>query len=280
MNFSLSKTWKYSVYLRYNLKDIVILKGLVFFEKNKTLICQHFFDFDIDDDQLSLLKEQVLLGKTIRFNYINDGVLYKQLKEWCKNNNFVLNILDEWNAPKLETDCQISKYMEFNHHAQMKRNFKNYLKNKNNFLFKSSSNCELLELWSLVLEIDHNSWKYDERSDMKSLNREDLQYLPFLIKHPNNSNLIVLSDLDNKPLAYSLMFKGENDYWYAVKWGASYDGRKESAGFCCLFYHLEYLKEMDSKIKIDFWGRRSNAYDKLKNHEIKRMHLSVSKGEE
>ena len=68
-------------------------------------------------------------------------------------------------------------------------------------------------LWNYVLQIDYNSWKKDEHSDMKSLDREDLQYLPFFLIDKEHSNLIVVCDEKNNPLAYSLMFRS-GDCWY------------------------------------------------------------------
>ena len=75
-----------------------------------------------------------------------------------------------------------------------------------------------MKLWDYVLKIDLDSWKKDEKSDMKSLNREDLQYLPFLLLKRDKSNLVVICDNDDNPLEYSLMFKDENNCWYAVKY--------------------------------------------------------------
>ena len=113
---------------------------------------------------------------------------------------------------------------------------------------------------------------------MKSLDREDLQYLLFLIKNNEESSLVVIYENDI-PLAYSLMFKNEsNNYWYAVKWGASFEGRKVYAGIYCLFSHLQFLYKKENQLNIDFWGRRNATYDLLKNTSIIREHLEISKG--
>ena len=111
---------------------------------------------------------------------------------------------------------------------------------------------------------------------MKSLNREDLQYFPFLLLDKENSNLVVIYDKKDTPLAYSLMFKN-NDMWYAVKWGASFQGRKEYAGFYALFNHLEYIYSKDKTIRLDFWGRRNKTYDSLKNDSVNRNHIKIYK---
>ena len=172
----------------------------------------------------------------------------------------------------------ISDYFKNNIHSQVKRNYSFYIKNKENFKIYNSDSYSKLKLWKYVLEIDNNSWKKKENSDMKSLGREDLQYLPFLLTKSKKSNLVVVCDKSNNPLGYSLFFK-DKDEWFAVKWGASNEGRKQKAGFVSLFYQLEYIYSKEKQINIDFWGRNNQTYEYLKNQDINRNHILIYKKE-
>lgn len=280
MNFSTSRIWNESVILRYSFDKIKKIGNLYFYDDQNILKCQHFFNFEISPNELEELKNQLNNGKILKFNYLNDSTLLEKLELWIKENGFKCKIIDEWEAPilRLSGNKNIEEYFSSSNHSQICRNYKLYCKNQKNYKFYNSSNIDPLTLWNYVLEIDYNSWKKVEKSDMKSLNREDLQYLPFLLMNKENSNLVVICDLEDKPLAYSLMFKSDN-YWYAVKWGASNDGRKKYAGFYCLFYHLKYLYSLNPNLNVDFWGRRNSTYDKLRNDFIKRKHILISKKE-
>lgn len=276
MNFTKSEIWNNSIILRYPLNEIKKIDSLIFHEENNILKCQHFFDFDISLREYKKMSDEINDSKKIRFNYLDSSALFKHLKKWAINNNYTYQIIDKWKAPRLILKTDVKEYLEKNIHSQIKRNYKKYQKSKNNYIFYNSSSEDTLKLWNYVLEIDNNSWKKQEKSDMKSLNREDLQYLPFLLSS-NNSSLIVVCDSQNNPLAYSLMFKNNNNYWYAVKWGASNIARKNYVGIFCLFYHLEYLYYLNQSLEIDFWGRRNNIYDSLKNDSIDRMHVLIYK---
>lgn len=278
MNFSLSNEWNNSLILRYPCNKLHKIDNLWFYECNNILKCQHFFYFFISNSVFNKLKIELNNLKKIQFNYIDER-LYEEIKVWCNKNNYQLEIMDSWDAPRLELDFDIREYLKNNIHSQIKKNYGNYLKSKLLYKYCNSNDNYILKLWNDVLRIDFDSWKKDEESDMKSLDREDLQYLPYLLTNKDLSSLIVLYNLDGIPLAYSLMFKGEGEYWYAVKWGASNLGRKNYLGFNVLFNHLEYLDELDGKIKFDFWGRRNVTYDRLKNNSVKRYHIIIKKGD-
>lgn len=280
MNFSTSEIWNKSIALRYPIDRVKKIGNIYFYDDNGILKCQHFFDFNITLDELKKMECEINDSKKIRISYLDDLSLAKTLKEWAKKNSFQYHIIDEWKAPRLNLKNDIKRYLEKNEHSQIRRNYKLYNKNKDDYLFYNSTTTDVLTLWNYVLKIDYDSWKKDESSDMKSLDREDLQYLPFLLCNKDDSNLIVVCDLDNTPLAYSLMFKNSNDSWYAVKWGASNIARKKYVGFFCLFYHLEYLYSLNKNLVLDFWGRRNRTYDDLKNDFIIRSHVLISKKEE
>lgn len=279
MNFSNSQIWINSLYLRYPVDKIVNLGQLHFYNDNNLLICQNFFEPTIDKEELQELGKKIREGNKIKFNYFNNSKNLAKLNSFAKEKKFTYEIIDSWEAPRLLLKKNLANYLLTECGKQIKRNYKFYQKNKESYKFYNSHNNDILKLWRYALKIDYNSWKKDENSDMKSLHREDLQYLPFLLLEKDKSNLVVVCDNEDNPLAYSLMFKGDNDYWYAVKWGASYQGRKKYAGFYALFNHLEYIIAIDKQLKIDFWGRRNKTYDGLRNDFVIRNHVVVYKKE-
>lgn len=276
-NFTTSSTWNNSILLRYDLNKIIQIDKLYFYNDNSLLKCQHFFDFEITDLILNQVREYINKSYIIKFSYIND-LLSLKLENWANKNNYSFNLTDTWEAPQLILkNYSIVDYLKNNNHAQIKRNYKYYENKKGKYKFLNSNDSNVLKMWNDVLKIDYNSWKQEENSDMKSLNREDLQYLPFLLENKEKTSLIVIYDSNNNPLAYSLMFKNNDNYWYAVKWGASSEGRKLYSGIFCLFYHLEYLYSLNEILKVDFWGRRNKTYEYLSNSFIKRCHIEISK---
>ncbi len=279
MNFSNSDIWINSLYIRYPIDKIVNIGQLYFYNDNNLLICQNFFKPSINEQEIGELIKKIDEGNKVKFSYINNSEILDNLRKMSNDNKFTYEIIDSWEAPRLCLKNDLSNYLLNECGNQIKRDYKLYKKNKENYIFYNSTNNDILKLWSYVLKIDFDSWKKEENSDMKSLNREDLQYLPFLLLKRDKSNLVVVCDKDDNPLAYSLMFKGDNYCWYAVKWGASYQGRKKYSGFSALFNHLEYIFSVDNQIKIDFWGRRNRAYDLLKNDFIIRNHIVIYKGE-
>ena len=279
MNFSNSNIWIDSLYIRYPINKIVNIGKLYFYNDNNLLICQNFFNPNMGELEIKQLIKRINEGNKVKFSYINNSEILDNLKKMSNDNKFIYEIIDSWEAPRLCLKNNLSNYLLNECGKQIKRDYKLYKKNKENYIFYNSINDDILKLWSYVLKIDFDSWKKEEKSDMKSLNREDLQYLPFLLLKKDNSNLVVVCDKNDNPLAYSLMFKGDNDYWYAVKWGSSYQGRKKYAGFIALFNHLEYIFSIDNQIKIDFWGRRNQTYDSLKNDFVNRNHIVIYKKE-
>lgn len=280
MNFSNSNIWIDSLYIRYPIDKIVNIGQLYFYNDNDLLICQNFFKPIINEQEIGELIKRIDEGNKVKFSYINNSEIIDTLRKMSNDNKFICEIIDSWEAPRLYLKNDLSNYLLNECGNQIKRDYKLYKQNKENYIFYNSTNDDILKLWIYVLKIDFDSWKKEENSDMKSLNREDLQYLPFLLLKRDKSNLVVVCDKNDNPLAYSLMFKGDNDYWYAVKWGASYQGRKKYAGFSALFNHLEYIFSIDNQIRIDFWGRRNQTYDLLKNDSVNRNHIVIYKKED
>ena len=276
-NFTFSKEWIDAFILRYSPNEIINFDNIYFHKKDHILKCQHFFNFTLSKKTLKSISEEINKENIIKFNYIDDLALLEQLSIYFDQNDFKINVIDSWDAPRLILNSSIKNYLRYNKNYQIRRNYKKYIEKKTQFIYRKSDDSNILDLWNDVLFIDFNSWKKQENSDMKSLEREDLQYLLFLMKKPQNINLNVIY-YNETPLAYSLMFKNQSDnFWYSVKWGASYEGRKYYAGIFCLFNHLENLYLKEKKLYIDFWGRRNNTYDLLKNDSIVRKHIEISK---
>ena len=260
-NFTLHKDWIAASYQRYGDDNMVQIGDLHFYKSGEVLKCIHFFDFDINS--LSIGAERLL------FRYINDKTA-KNLMRYAKENGLNLAVVDHWAAPILNTDGH--KYFT-NRCLRIRRNYKKYLNNKTEYVFKESNAKNIQELWKDVLDIDINSWKGTQKSDMQSLEREDLQYIYYMLKNIDKISLKVVYH-NSRPLGYSLMFK-DGTQWYAVKWGASDKGREHNAGINVLFSHIESL--MSKGLNLDFWGRRSQFYDMLKTDSVDRCHLEISK---
>ena len=277
-NFTFSEDWIKGIFKRYSELNIKNLSGIYFWEDNNFLKCQHFFDFDISDNSLEMLEKYIDRGISVKFSYLDKSKLFFKLVSWCKKHKYNFRIIDQWKAPRLDlskSSMTTHEYLSTNSNSQIKRNYKEYLKNKDNYNIVHGTEESVSKLWKDVLLIDSGSWKGQKSCDMQSLNREDLQYIFYLFNNIDNASLSVLYK-DSNPLAYSLMFRANiKSMWYAVKWGASDEGRKEKAGFYCLFNHLENIYNNINELNIDFWGRRSQTYDYLKNDEIVRYHVEI-----
>lgn len=262
-NFTMHSDWIFGMYTRYNPNAIICIADLYFVKTSDCIECASFFDFDITE------KLFASKFKKIKFKYINENT-YKKIKDLAKNYGYTTKIIDCWDAPCLHID-NIGYINTLSY--RIRRNWVKYKKTKSEYIIKNSDTDNLLKLWQDVLYVDANSWKYRAKSDMKSLNREDLQYIFYMMNNNENISLQVIY-LHNEPLAYSLMFKN-GAQWFAVKWGASDNGRNHDAGIKVLFSHLEDLLSKEDTLNIDFWGRRNIFYDLLKNNSIKRYHLEL-----
>ena len=277
-NFTFSNMWLNSIKKRYMPSQIIKIGKLYFANIDGIYKCQHFFNFNISDDEFQIIKKFINNGKVLRFSYV-DKPLFNKIKKYCDNNNVSLIVLDEWNAPKLKlSDISIKDYLMNMCGTQTIRNYKKYRKTIDGYQYIDSSFGNVDKLWKDTLYIDTHSWKAREHSDMYSLNREDIQYELFLKQNRNESFLNVIYK-EEIPLAYSLMFKNFSDNkWYAVKWGASDVGRKYYAGLFCLYNSLEKVTKNKKNLIMDFWGRRSSTYDLLKNYDEKRYHILLERG--
>lgn len=276
-NFTISNDWVNALPIRYGVDKIIKVSDEIYFYKDENILkCQNYFNFEISKEELEKLSKLIEENYIIKFSYINDSKLYSKLLEWVSEKKYILEILDEWDAPQLEIE-NIEEYLKNNRSSQVKKNYKQYENTFDKYKYISSNSKNALKLWTDVLYIDYNSWKGKNKCDMKSLDREDLQYIFYLLNNEENTSLNVTYESD-LPCAYSLMFRGDKDAnWYAVKWGATDYGRTKYLGLYCLFNHLIKLGQKTNLLSVDFWGRRSRAYDYLKNKDIKRLHFQIKK---
>ncbi|MDD2435823.1 MAG: GNAT family N-acetyltransferase, partial [Bacilli bacterium] len=258
------------LYMRFEHRNIYSTDNLDLVNYFDKLTCFRFFDANINDNDLNILNEK-LKEQDIYFKYINnDSNILKQLKE----NGFNIKMINSWKSGQLYIPCG-----KFNDYCSKKsQNFrrliKNYYKNSNNMKFVISTKEDMLSLWKDILYIDQLSWKYEEESDMLNMDYEHIQYLFLCLDNPNNIDITV-AYLKNTPVAYSFLLK-DNDIYYAVKWGATEMGRQHMGGICCLVNQIEKISSIKD-LSIDFWGRNSEIYDKLKTHSINRVDFMIGR---
>ena len=271
-NFTTSKIWKQSNKIRYDISNIVTLDNVDFLIRENEILCLQFFSINFSENLLKLIKSSIVNGKKVVFKYIDltkDQIEF--LKNWCNENKLQLIKNDQWEAPTLSVNEPLNVYIK----SKCELLKRDYIKYVNDDVLEYKIFNGNLDLWTSVLSIDKKSWKGKDKCDMKSLDREDLQYIFYLMSEPSKSSLMVALK-DKEPLAYSLWFKADNDTWFAVKWGASDNGRIYNAGIKVLFNHMNYiLNSQNNNLKLDFWGRRSQFYDMLKNGEVDRYHFEI-----
>lgn len=271
-NFTTSKIWKQSNKIRYDISNIVTLDNVDFLIRENEILCLQFFSINFSENLLRLIKSSIVNGKKVVFKYIDltkDQIDF--LKNWCNENKLQLIKNDQWKAPILSVNEPLNVYIK----SKCELLKRDYIKYVNDDVLEYKMFNGNLDLWTSVLSIDKKSWKGKDKCDMKSLDREDLQYVFYLMSEPSKSSLMV-GYKDKEPLAYSLWFKAHNDTWFAVKWGASDNGRIYNAGIKVLFNHMNYiLNGQNNNLKLDFWGRRSQFYDMLKNGEVDRYHFEI-----
>lgn len=284
-NITTNKTWIESQKSRYDINKLIQYDNHLFYEDDNTLFSLISFNFEPSDLLMQFIEKKLYEYDSVSFKYLDvDEDAYKNLNMRFSNDKFLFCVQDMWSAPamKINLDYSLDKYVK-NCDQNIRRNYMRAMNNKENSSFKAvvANEDNILKCWNDVLYIDFNSWKHDEYSDMKSLNREDLQYIFMLLNNNDLCSLYILYE-HNEPMAYSLMIRnGIGLKWYAVKWGSSKKGRDNYSGVICLFQHLDYLIEKQRNenvsdfIDIDFWGRHQRVYDALANYHIKRAHLAI-----
>jgi adenylylsulfate kinase-like enzyme len=248
-------------------------------EGSKEVIWESFssFDFDPDIGFENDLMERLMAGK-INFKYLNlNGSGFNILKDIADRRRIVFKQMYTWMAPRLILNkaSSFDSYLA-NRPVRLQRTIKKLLTEKDNLRveFPSEPNA-VLQLWLEALKIDGGSWKKSKSSDMVSLSREDLQYLPGLLLSPLNYSLAICY-LNETIHSYSLMVRKAPGYaWYAVKWGCSDIGRLKFVGISCLLAHIEKLFN-DGTCEFDFWGRDNEFYNQLATEFQARAHVEMS----
>lgn len=235
----------------------------------------NFFDFDLmPDEESSLL--QLLRQQPIVFRYLNlNSRACAVLRDLSERYELKLEEQDRWAAPLLRVPPgQPVREFLTTRSVRLKRSLK---KSDGEWLMKCSISSDAAVLWQDAITIDKSSWKADCGSDMLSLNREDLQYLPGILAGDDNYHLAVGYHLDGTPASWSLMIFDGCREWYAAKWGCTERGRKTGLGIACLVAHLEILSSSSAiPLHVDFWGRRSEIYDRLAVAWQERVNLRIA----
>lgn len=274
-NLTSTQSWRLGSYLRFpdsqKFKNFDLLNSV----EKECWQSNTFFDFNIifneESKLLNLLKQQPIL-----FPYLNlNSNAYTSLKNFSERYGLKLEEQDRWPSPllRIPQDQSVRDFL-----VARSNNLKRSLKKSNGKLrIKCSSEFSPSTLWQDAIKIDRNSWKANCHSDMWSLNREDIQYLPGILSGQDNYNLVVGYHLDGTPASWSLMIFDGIGEWYSVKWGCTDRARKLCLGIECLVSHIEILYSYSNlPLHVDFWARRSKIYDSLAVAWRDRINLKVS----
>ncbi|OKP05367.1 AAA family ATPase [Xenorhabdus eapokensis] len=234
-----------------------------------------FFDFTFtaqeEKELLSFLKQQPVL-----FKYLNaKSRAYSYLHDLAQQHGLRCYEESKWSAPivSIPPKTRVADFL-LQHSTRLKRSLKKA--RTHHTITRYSTSAQTEQLWQDALYVDTKSWKIIQQSDMRSLNREDLQYLPGLLSKSNQYHLAVTYDHNGTPGAWSLMINNGAGQWYAAKWGCSYQGREKLMGINCLINHLETLYCPYTGLQLDLWGRENEFYDQLANEYIERLHLRIT----
>ena len=284
-NITENKTWIEAQRSRFDNDKIVKQYKHLFYIDEQMLISLVNFEFDIDAEFIQFIEKMICKYGAVKFEYLNvNDEAYQKLKMQFEmlSDKYIFTNQDIWAAPglKVPTDSGLEEYIK-GCDKNIRRNYARAMKGREESKLVIANSENVLECWNDALAIDHNSWKRDGKSDMKTLNREDLQYIFLLLKNIELCSLVVLYE-ESEPMAYSLMIRNEIGMkWYAVKWGCNKRGRENYSGVVCFFQHLEWLLKMQKRenvsniVDIDFWGRRQRIYDSLANYYTDRAHVII-----
>ncbi|MBF0313335.1 MAG: ATP-binding protein [Oligoflexia bacterium] len=291
-NITLTENWSDGVKSRFSSDDLISLNEKILFSKESkdTLLLNSYFNLDgYENAFIEFFNNNLCAGIKIRAKYINkESVFLKKITHLELQGKINLRIIDCWKNPQIiirqnlgfesyvaSFPTRLKRTIARNSSAWKDLNLKTE--------YSSANDMRALELYSKALAIDDNSWKSTEKSNMRSLNREDLQYVPFFNNSPANCSLVITS-INNRPEAFSLMMRTSlSGKWFAVKWGCSDRGKKHSLGIYTLRQHVEALwqerltDDLGKSLYIDLWGRNSAIYDQFSNHSNDRCHLEITK---
>ncbi|MBD2791152.1 AAA family ATPase [Xenorhabdus szentirmaii] len=276
-NPTTSHLWRLGTELRYPKCKRFKHIDLVWQEEHQQWQSNIFFDFTLMAEEeielLALLQQQ---SQPIVFKYLNaDSHACRDLRHFVQRHGLRCSVDSQWLAPIINippqttvTDFLIQRSTRLKRSLKKARNYKTVTR------YSTSGQTE--QLWQDALDVDSRSWKVAQQSDMRSLNREDLQYLPGLLSKSHHYHLAVTYDGKDIPGAWSLMLNNGAGQWYAAKWGCSDQGRERLMGIHCLMSHLEMLYCPYTGLQVDLWGRNNEFYDQLANQYIERLHFRIT----
>ncbi|MDR0217462.1 MAG: ATP-binding protein [Enterobacteriaceae bacterium] len=274
-NPTASHWWHLGTALRYPELKCFEYVDLVWQESLQQWQSNTFFDFTFtaqeEKELLSFLKQQPVL-----FKYLNaQSRACFHLHNLAQQHGLRCHEENRWPAPVINIPAKTTVADFLNQYStRLKRSIKKARTHRTVTRYSTSGQIE--QLWQDALYVDTKGWKILQQSDMRSLNREDLQYLPGLLSKSNHYHLAVTYDDNGTPGAWSLMINNGAGQWYAAKWGCSYQGREKLMGINCLIDHLDALYCPYAGLQVDLWGRENEFYDQLANEYIERLHLRVT----
>ncbi|PHM70203.1 AAA family ATPase [Xenorhabdus kozodoii] len=274
-NPTTSHLWRLGTTLRYPKFRRFEQVDLVWQEDHQQWQSNTFFEFAFTaqekEELLSFLTQQPVL-----FKYVNaKSHAYSYLHDLAKQRGLRCHEESAWSAPivNIPPKTNIADFLS-HHSARVKRSLKKA--RAYHTVTRYSAYGQTEQLWQDALHIDTQGWKSIQRSDMRSLNREDLQYLPGLLSNSHQYHLAVTYDDNGTPGAWSLMINNGAGQWYAAKWGCSDQGREKLMGINCLMSHLEMLYCPYTGLQLDLWGRENDFYDQLATTYLDRLHLRIT----
>lgn len=290
-NFTFSKVWQLSGQLRFGQENFIKKEEYSFYRvSNNKVICLNYFDFKNKSVLTDACSTLFINSKVIEFKYMNKSsldlnILIHNLQHRF-GKNYCTQIVEEWDSPLLILNNKDFPNFESYINTFSQRLKRTIRKIKEYKIYKplhysySSSNDKItnLQLWLNALQIDVNSWKKWESSNMDVLQREDLQYIFPLILEPEYFSLAV-SMVDTYPVAFSLMGKSRH-MWFSIKWGCHQKYRPYFLGIDLMLNHLQYLhnlslQEKDLYYIVDFWGKNNEVYSQIANAHIERCHINI-----
>lgn len=287
--------WCFGQFVRFHGQRLVRIQGETFRfndrNENKELLCLTPFWPGVGEVELfnGLAALDRKYGSVpihkVEFHYVDEEhPLFRLAVTEERSQTSFWRIMALWDAPilRLRASDDILSFME--RHPRLRRTLTTISTRTD-----SRTNLELprspqtrKQAWEAILKLDRSSWKGRQGSDMASIIREDIAYLPAVIDDFDNCSLMVSRSRTNgELLAWSLFMRSSyGGPWFAVKWGASSDGRKLQAGIQLLIEHLKVLDRDRGKLEVDFWGRNSPIYLQLANATIKRAHIALFRQKE
>ena len=180
-SFTLRQDWQWGNLLRYGHKRIINLCGLPFVVSQsistRELTALTYFDFPVSDDTLEgILKEIKQDNAQVHFKYLNqNSSALQKLRTLEDDLSVEIQVVDSWDAPLLEISGEqtFATYLQERPY-RLRRTLQKIVtaQTDRKIFFRSSHYSNLVQLWCDTQEVDLLSWKTQEQSDMRSLERE------------------------------------------------------------------------------------------------------------